>query len=84
MARPKNFESKAEYDRIYMTEQKTRLNFVMDKELKERITLAADKAGQSMAKYVIEAIEKRLYSDGFPKSITVDSDLEDQEPKKQK
>ena len=71
MARPKKYESKAEYDRLYMTEQKTRLNFVMDKELKERITLAADKAGQSMAKYVIEAIEEKLYKDGFPKKIVI-------------
>ena len=71
MARPKKFESKAEYDRLYMTEQKTRLNFVMEKELKERITLAADRAGQSMAKYVIEAIEEKLYKDGFKKEIIV-------------
>ena len=72
MARPKNYESKKEYDRLYMTEQKTRLNFVMEKELKERITLAADKAGVSMAKYVIEAIEAKLYKDGFEKKIVIE------------
>ena len=80
MARPKKYESKAEYDRLYMTKTKTRLNFVMDNELKERITLAADKAGQSMAKYVIEAIEKRLYNDGFPGPKAADP--EDQEAEK--
>jgi len=84
MARPKKFESKAVYDRLYMTKQKTRLNFVMDKEMKDRITLAADKAGQSMAKYVIEAIETRLYKDGFEKSGPAASDLEGQEAKKEK
>ena len=80
MARPKKFESKAEYDRLYMTEKKTRLNFVMDKDVKDRITLAAAKSGISMAKYVLEAIETKLYKDGFEKKDPA-ADQEGQEAK---
>ena len=44
------------------------------------IQMAADKAGTSLNGYILEAVEKRLYSDGFKKEIVI----EDPELKKEK
>lgn len=78
MARPKNpeFKTKADYDNWYIKNVKERINFVMDKGTKDRIKLAADKAGQTSSEFIREAIEEKLYKSGIPKSIVVEDQAE--------
>ena len=68
----------------WQKEAKDRINFLMDKGTKDRIKLAADKAGTNSSEFIRTAIEKELSLYGFPKSMVIGSDLEDQEPKKEK
>ena len=73
MARPKTteFKTKADYDNWYIKTQKERINFIMDKGTKDRIKLAADKAGQTSSEFIREAIEEKLYKAGIPKEIVI-------------
>ena len=77
MARPKNpeFKTKADYDNWYIKTQKERINFIMDKGTKDRIKLAADKAGQTSSEFIREAIEEKLFRAGIEKQVSA----EDQE-----
>lgn len=72
MARPKKYESKQEYDNLYIKNNKDRINFLMDRGTKDRIKLAASKVGQTPSEFIREAIEKALFDAGIPKKIAVD------------
>ena len=74
MPRPKktDFKTKTEYDNWYISTQKERINFVMEKGTKDRIKLAADKTGKTSSEFIREAIEEKLFKCGIPKQIAVE------------
>ena len=74
--------NKTSYDNQYIKEKKDRINFLMDKGTKDRIKLAADKAGTTPSEFIRTAIEKELFLYGFEKKIAIKSDQEGQKSKK--
>lgn len=52
--------NKQDYDNQYIKNNKDRINFLMEKGTKDRIKLAAEKAGQTSSEFIREAIEDRL------------------------
>lgn len=82
MGRPKktDFKTKSEYDYWYISQNKERISFVMEKGTKDRIKIAADKTGQNSSEFIREAIEEKLYKLGIEKEIVV----RDQEKEKEK
>lgn len=69
----------------WQKENKDRINFLMDKGTKDRITLAAEKEGINSSEFIRRAIEERLYKFGFEKKLSIEDpslnqDQEHQEP----
>ena len=69
---PENIQKRNTRQNAWQKENKDRINFLMDKGTKDRIKLAADKAGQTSSEFIREAIEERLYKFGFEKQVTVE------------
>lgn len=73
----------------WQKENKDRINFLMDKGTKDRITLAAEKEGINSSEFIRRAIEERLYKFGFEKKLSIEDpslnqDQEHQESEKPK
>ena len=69
---PVNIEKRNIRQNAWQKENKDRINFLMDRGTKDRIKLAAAKAGQTPSEFIREAIEKALFAAGIPKQIAVD------------
>lgn len=72
---PVDIEKRNTRQNAWQKENKDRINFLMDKGTKDRIKLAADKAGQTSSEFIREAIEEKLFRAGIEKQVSV----EDQE-----
>lgn len=66
-----NTEKRNTRQNAWQKENKDRINFVMDKGTKDRIKLAADKLAISSSEFIRQAIEEKLYKNGFEKKIVV-------------
>lgn len=62
-----NIEKRNTRQNTWQKENKERLNFLMEKGTKERIAIAAAKAGQTSSEFIREAIEKALNAAGVGK-----------------
>ena len=80
-----NIQKRNTRQNAWQKENKDRINFLMDKGTKDRITLAAEKEGINSSEFIRRAIEERLYKFGFEKKLSIEDpslnqDQEHQEP----